>query len=142
MKRLLRPLLVYGLGIVLLSILFVIWQEGSSTILDNLIYSLSFSMPYVPIPVLIGHFIHSKFSKYGYFGGLLSGILLMGLSTLFGAVSMYLWDLYKEYNGQMYLFWGPDSTFIIYLYVGSLFGIPLGMVLGVIYHHIFIKNKK
>ena len=144
--KFLKPFLVYGLGTVTLKIFYEIFEIisiGREVAYKGIIFESLMGLLYVILPTILGTYIHRKYSNMRHFGGMLSGIILAGLSAVFVAAIYGIWDLYNERVLEKFTFidFSPLFTFGLYAGIGLIYAIPVGLIVGGIFHRYLVESK-
>lgn len=141
LAKFLKPLLVYGGGMVIAVCLLVIveYNQHRSTGLSvaDLISYLKIGSYYLIVPMFLGTYVHRKLSYVKYAAGLLSGMILGVLSAVFVASMFQLLGVLVNDVKSIDVF-----SFMFYLAIGVVVGIPLCVVLGGLFHRYIVTTKR
>lgn len=129
--NLIKPFAIYGVGALLVWFTYIAVYGFDENV------SLGLLWPLLVIPTFISSIIHQRLSKLGYLGGALSGLLISFISICFLSGWYYLYTILWD----PYLFFTPLGMALIPLFYGSFVGLPVGIGLGCIYYHLFVRNR-
>ena len=135
---------MYGAAILVLKISYVLSMPSFGDMTYNaILFEVSIALLLLVLPTIFGTYIHQKLSGIKYFGGALSGFLLVVLSSAFVGAMCVEWNSYNRNFLGNYTpnDSPPDMIFLFVFSMGVSIGTPIGMIFGAIFHNYLVQSK-